>query len=525
MKQIVILSEDVKKYTSRVRFILKDLIDMYKNGWQARIVVEQATKIGSTSNTTTSAGAISTKDDNKSMSTKQQQQQSYSTNTGGGGSSPRTQDARQQSSFSSKPNTPSHASATTNNTAIPASGSTDEWTTVGPTKTSKPAPFDKATSMDNLQRGGGGGQGSGGGGGGQGKLDSKKKSTSSRDLTATNTNANNNNSNNNNKQSSGNLNKLGSSSKHPSSNKLNTTNNTPNTNNNNRNRSNNNGSPEPTTSTNANNNTTSNNTVSFEHTTALPITTSTEEEGNIEIDYTTPISKDILNSIRVTLDEYIINNIDNDVIIDLTEKFTLYPILIHRMSDILKYLIINILERKGDNDRMQFNPFLLLLYNNKIINKDDIIRSIYLLLNELDELTLDIPKISSYFSYIIAYLVYNNIITLSFLCNIPEENNYNMSMNAFDFLAEILQVIQSTHAAATTTTTTDTTTNTNSFNTDTTTTTTHTNTNTSTITAEVAYQQGGGVTLLRSLPLNPNETIEESVIRIVDTYNLPFIKL
>ena len=514
MKQIVILSEDNNKYTSRVRFILKDLIDMYKNGWQARIVVEQATKIGSN---TTSAAVISTKDDNRSISTKQQQ-----TNTGGGGgSSPRTQDARSQSqsqSFSSKPNTPSHASATTNNTAIPASGSMDEWTTVGPTKTSKPAPFDKTTSMDNLQRGGGGGQGSGGGGGGgQGKLDSKKKSTSSRDLTATNTN--NNNNTNNNKQSSGNLNKLGSSSKHPSSNKLNSNNNnTTNTSNNtnNRNRSNNNGSPEPNTSTNTNN---TNNTNTVEHTTAPPITTSTPtDEGNIEIDYTTPISKDILNSIRVTLDEYIINNIDNDVIIDLTEKFTLYPTLIHRMSDILRYLIINILERKGDNDRMRFNPFLLLLYNNKIINKDDILRSIYLLLNELDELTLDIPKISSYFSYIIAYLVSNNIITLTFLCNIPEENNYNMSMNAFDLLAEILQVIQSIHAASATTTdtTTDTTTNNNN---------TITTTNTTPITAEEAYQQGGGITLLRSLPLNPNETIEESVVRIVDTYNLPFIKL
>ena len=521
MKQIVILSEDSTKYTSRVRFILKDLIDMYKNGWQARIVVEQATKIGSTSNT--SAGAMSTKDDNRSMSTKQQQ---TNTGGGGGGSSPRTQDARQQSSFSSKPNTPSHASATTNNTAIPASGSMDEWTTVGPTKTSKPAPFDKTTSMDNLQRGGGGGQGSegGGGGGGQGKLDSRKKSTSSRDLTsATNTNTSNNNSNNN-KQSSGNLNKLGSSSKHPSSNKLNSNSNNTNTstNNNNRNRSNNNGSPEPTTSTNTNN-TTSNSTNTVEHTTTPPITTSTEEEGtnntNSTIDYTTPISKDILNSIRVTLDEYITNNIDNDVVIDLTEKFTLYPILIHRMSDILKYLIINILERKGDNDRMRFNPFLLLLYNNKIINKDDIIRSIYLLLNELDELTLDIPKISSYFSYIIAYLVYNNIITLSFLCNIPEDNNYNMSMNAFDLLAEILQVIQSIHAASATTTdtTTDTTTNNNN--------TTITTTNTTPITAEEAYQQGGGITLLRSLPLNPNETIEESVIRIVNTFNLPFIKL
>ena len=91
-------------------------------------------------------------------------------------------------------------------------------------------------------------------------------------------------------------------------------------------------------------------------------------------------------------------------------------------------------------------------------------------------------------------------------------------MNAFDLLAEILQVIQSIHAASATTTdtTTDTTTNNNN---------TITTTNTTPITAEEAYQQGGGITLLRSLPLNPNETIEESVIRIVNTFNLPFIKL
>ena len=241
------------------------------------------------------------------------------------------------------------------------------------------------------------------------------------------------------------------------------------------------------------------------------------------IDYSMPIDKDLLKAIKCILEEFFINQNSEETMIEMRSK-CLDTSLRNRLGDVIKYLINCTLEKKID-DRKKFNDFLLLICAPIPIEGDsprtprssnipslipihEIERGLLLFLHDLDEISIDVPFAMTYFANVISILLLSSYLqengfNLSFLGNIPEENNFSMSIKAHEFLTEILSCIV---------------TNVNNYcDSD-------ADANEGLKKSESLYQMGGGIELLNKLPpaIDP---IEQTMKELADRYQLPFLAL
>lgn len=376
LSRVYELSEN-KELSSRIRFMLKDLLDMSRSGWQARREEVKATKLGDGKEDTSNTAALS----NKSNASRSMQSKG-------------PQDAR---AFGNK----------TSTSPAPAAAAADDWTTI-PTKSGgqkKTTPMDIKTPAMSGSQGGG------------------KYSANDKDMKKRpNQPSSSANFSNNNSGPGGQRN----SSFNGASGIKNSASNT---------------SLRSGSSTGRESNTSAS-TEDPVQSTPLPVSESeatindTDADADVgssdeDVEYVVP-SKELLVKVRVTFEEYIANDNEEDTIQEIRSQIS-----VKQFGDVFKSLVTSVVNMKG-TPVARFNKFVSFLNSAGLAPSSEILRGSLLVLNDFDDLTIDYPLIFIHFASIVAGLVDTGLLNLSFLASIPEENNFSMSIRAHEFVATIL---------------------------------------------------------------------------------------
>ena len=521
--------------SSRIKFMLQDLVDMWKDGWKARIEEAKAKKIGpSSSNNDMSNSNEDQGQPNRSSKMMGGPNSGLNTpsNRGGPAPSPKFQDARAMSGSSRT------ILKDSNPVSTPTAAPVDEWVVAGPTKKNKNATvatpatsastgtgFNRTTSSDVLSRGGGGSssnsQGTTVGGMFSALGGNKNKSASSSNSKIASSMSGKDLSNKQSSATSGTSGRTvvmtGSSNNNSKSSNNNSTTKGPS--NSNTNNKNSNGTNTTSRQNSSINESPRQNTLRLE-TPGLVIddypdtpmatqaaTPSLEDAYNNDEDYSIPMNKDSLKAIKCILEEFFINQVVEDCIIEMQSKCSHIR---SRMGDVLKYLINVTLEKKLE-DRKKFNDFLLLICTPQdtttaLVSVKELKRGILLFLNDLDEISIDVPFATSYFTNVVSVLLLSsylqeNGLNLTLFDNISEENSFSMSIKAQELLAEILSCVV---------------TNVNNEND------ADADANDGLKKAELMYRNAGGIEFMARLP-PPVDPLNEVLTELAQRFQLPFL--
>jgi hypothetical protein len=99
-----------------------------------------------------------------------------------------------------------------------------------------------------------------------------------------------------------------------------------------------------------------------------------------------------------------------------------------------------VLEKK-DDDRTKFCAFVSSLNGTsagQLLSSDEALRGVLLFLNDLDEIAIDVPRAETYFAGILTSIILEGIISLNFMGNIPDENNFSFSNRRHTLLGDVL---------------------------------------------------------------------------------------
>jgi hypothetical protein len=124
------------------------------------------------------------------------------------------------------------------------------------------------------------------------------------------------------------------------------------------------------------------------------------------------------------LDEFIARNDANHATTDISA-------LVHPngMGEVFKYLANYSLEKKED-DRKMFCTFINTLNDTsagELFSKAQALRGVLLFLHDLDEIAIDVPRAETYFAAILANMVQQKLIDLTFLGSVPDDSNFTIS--------------------------------------------------------------------------------------------------
>jgi hypothetical protein len=103
-------------------------------------------------------------------------------------------------------------------------------------------------------------------------------------------------------------------------------------------------------------------------------------------------------------------------------------------------LLNHVLEKK-DDDRAKFCTFVSSLNGTsagQLLSSDEALRGVLLFLNDLDEIAIDVPRAETYFAGILTSIILEGIISLNFMGNIPDENNFSFSNRRHTLLGDVL---------------------------------------------------------------------------------------
>ena len=151
--------------------------------------------------------------------------------------------------------------------------------------------------------------------------------------------------------------------------------------------------------------------------------------------YNGEVSKDVLKKLKPMLEEYIAGLSDKETIEEINE-------LIHAngMGDVMKTSFLFSVDKK-DSDRDAIVTLLLSMHNSKLLTSKTAVAGMYGILDDFDDCLIDSPLIGLYLAKLLAKLVANDVLDLSFLGRIPSENNFAESSRGADFIIATLSEI------------------------------------------------------------------------------------
>jgi len=103
-------------------------------------------------------------------------------------------------------------------------------------------------------------------------------------------------------------------------------------------------------------------------------------------------------------------------------------------------LLFAVFEKKNP-ERAKFCTFLTALHAGGFLSVEEVTRGIMQALNEIDDISIDVPLAGSYTAIILGYMVHHQLFNLGLLAAIPEENNFSFSTGIGSFVCEVLHSI------------------------------------------------------------------------------------
>jgi len=86
--------------------------------------------------------------------------------------------------------------------------------------------------------------------------------------------------------------------------------------------------------------------------------------------------------------------------------------------------------------RDQYSDLLFKLYEQHVVTRDQVVQGLSAFLDEFDDLVVDVPLLSGYFSRILAQLFVSGILEgqVRFITTLPEENNFTLSLGIMNLV-------------------------------------------------------------------------------------------
>lgn len=148
--------------------------------------------------------------------------------------------------------------------------------------------------------------------------------------------------------------------------------------------------------------------------------------------------------LKSAMDEYCETGMLEEITLTYQELNPLQSLL----PDIVKGLILRVLEKKNDSDRTALCIFLEELHrtikvgNGPALTLNDLSTGIDKFLDQLDDIIIDIPKAAVYGAQVLAELCLRGLFPLSSLGSLSEDNLFSTSPKLAEFIVMILSQIQ-----------------------------------------------------------------------------------
>jgi len=148
-----------------------------------------------------------------------------------------------------------------------------------------------------------------------------------------------------------------------------------------------------------------------------------------------PVEKQVIDQVKRSVANFFLTN-------ELEEVCDLIQDVVHPdgMGEIIKPCITQAFDKR-DADRESLTKLLIQLYSKGALRTEQVARGFSAFLDDIDEAVIDVPLAATYAANMLASLVLNEVVNLSFLTQLPEANNFRRSFRAASFIGLTLAAI------------------------------------------------------------------------------------
>jgi translation initiation factor 4G len=148
-----------------------------------------------------------------------------------------------------------------------------------------------------------------------------------------------------------------------------------------------------------------------------------------------PVDKAVIEQVKRFVTGYF-SELEKD---DVTESI---QSIVHPdgMGDIIRPCILLAFDKR-EADRENLVNLFVHLYSEGVLRTEQVARGLSAFLDDLDETAIDVPMAASYGANMLAVLVVQDVINLSFLTQLPDEHNFPTSPRAAAFIGQTISFI------------------------------------------------------------------------------------